>query len=116
MVGMTKEGIETAHLTDVTRREVKRYAGYSPLAKLYPIMDDDNQTYAVIIIEDDPAARPAYALVMARVVADKIVIEEDRSFDKPLYKALMANAGVPREQIILAYAGEQLTETEKNGE
>jgi hypothetical protein len=108
MVGMTKESLQTAHLMDVTRREVQRYAGYSPLAKLYPILDDGNETYAVIIIEDDPAARPAYALVMARVVGDKIVIEEDRSFDKPLYEALMANASIPREQIILAYAGESL--------
>jgi len=108
MVGITREGIQTANLVDATRREVKRYAGYSPLAKLYPILDDDNQTYAVIIIEDDPAARPAYALVMARVGGDKIVIEEDRSFDKPLYQALMSNAGIPREQIILAYAGESL--------
>jgi hypothetical protein len=75
------------------------------------MLDDENRTYAVIIIEDDPAARPAYALVMARVEGEKIIIEEDRTFDKPLYEALMANAGIPREQIVLAYAGETLPET-----
>jgi hypothetical protein len=42
---------------------------------------------------------------MARVVGDKIFIDEDTT-DKPLYEALMANAGIPREQIVLAYAGE----------
>jgi hypothetical protein len=51
---------------------------------------------------------------MARVVGDKIIIEEDRSFDKPLHEALMGNAGIPREQIILAYAGESLLSDEKH--
>jgi hypothetical protein len=80
------------------------------VAKLFPILDDARQTYAVIIIEDDPAARPAYVVVMARVMGDKVIIDEDRSFDKPLVDALIHNGGIPREQIILAYAGEKLPE------
>lgn len=107
MVGMITEHIQATTLIEIIRREVKRYAGYSPIAKLYPILDDTSQTYAVIIIEDDPAARPAYVVVMARLVGDKVVIDEDSTFDKPLYEALMVNGGIPREQIILAYAGEQ---------
>jgi hypothetical protein len=39
-----------------------------------------------------------------QIVGDKIVIEADFT-DKPLYKALL-NQGIPRDQIILAYAGE----------
>lgn len=110
MVEVSRERIEIPMLVDVTRREVARYAGYSPLAHLFPVLDDERQTYAVIIIEDDPQARPAYAVVMARVVNDNIIIEEDRSFDKPLHEALMVNGGIPREQIILAYAGETVPE------
>jgi hypothetical protein len=50
---------------------------------------------------------PARADVLAQVVGDKVIILEDRT-DKPLYEALMINGGIPREQIILAYAGESL--------
>jgi hypothetical protein len=42
--------------------------------------------------------------LVARVVQGRIVIEHD-SNDRPVLDALLA-AGVPREQIILAYAGE----------
>lgn len=41
-----------------------------------------------------------------------VVIEYDASSD-PLYEALM-QAGIPREQIILAYAGETIPETPQN--
>jgi hypothetical protein len=44
-------------------------------------------------------------MVMARVVDDTVVIDHD-STDRPLYKELM-DAGIPREKIILAYAGEE---------
>lgn len=105
MVRVTKEKVEATALMKLTRQEVKRYAGYSPIAKLYPILDDNSRTYVVVIIEDDPARRPADVVVMARVVGDTIIIDEDTT-DKPLYEALMHNAGIPREQIVLAYAGE----------
>ncbi|MGB1289143.1 MAG: element excision factor XisI family protein, partial [Aggregatilineales bacterium] len=72
------------------------------------IGDDEKQTYAVIIVPEDPEERPAYVAVMARVVDDKIIIDEDGTLDKPLYEALMKNANIPREQIILAYQGETL--------
>lgn len=105
MVGIAKTEVDTA-LVAIVRREVERYAGNAYQARLYPVLDDSNQTYAVIIIEDDPTARPAWVVVMAQVDGDKIVIHEDTSLDKPLYEALMVNGGIPREQIILAYAGE----------
>lgn len=109
MVPIAKEKLDEATLMRLTRQEVTLYAGYSPVAKIYPVLDDENRTYVVIIIDDDPAARPAYAMVMARVVGDLVIIDEDRT-DKPLYEALIHNAGVPREQIILGYAGEKLPE------
>jgi hypothetical protein len=105
---ITNELMTDTRLAEVARREVSRYAGQSPDARLFPILDDHHQYYAVVIVEDDPAMRPAWVVVMARVVGDKIIIEEDCSLDKPLYEALIHNGGVPREQIVLAYAGEKL--------
>jgi hypothetical protein len=46
-------------------------------------------------------------MLMARVLGDYIVIEEDTALDKPLYEALIANHDFPREKIILAYKGEK---------
>jgi sulfur carrier protein ThiS len=45
---------------------------------------------------------------MARIVADKIVIEAD-NMDKPLLDALLQR-GIPREQILLAYNGDIIPE------
>lgn len=112
MVPIAKEKLDEATLMRLTRQEVLMYAGYSPVAKLYPVLDDENRTYVVIIIDEDPDARPAYAVVMARVIGDKVIIDEDRT-DKPLYQALMHNVGIPREQIILAYAGESAESSEQ---
>lgn len=42
--------------------------------------------------------------MLARIVGDTVIIEEDRT-DKPLEERLIA-AGVPREKIICAYAGD----------
>jgi hypothetical protein len=97
-------------LREITRREIERYAGYSPQANLYPILDDQNQTYTVVAIPHWPRKFPATLIVLARIAGDKIIIEEDTTLDKPLVDALMSNAGVPREQIILAYTGESVLE------
>lgn len=45
---------------------------------------------------------------MARVTDGYILIERDDT-DRPLYKELMRR-GIPREQIILRYAGEKMPE------
>ena len=98
-------------LAAITSREVSRYSGHMPDALMYPILDDNHQRYGVAIIPEDERERPAYLGVLARIVDDFVVIDEDGSVDKPLYQALMVNGGVPREQIILAYKGEALPET-----
>ncbi len=46
--------------------------------------------------------------LIARVVEERVVIDRDVN-NKPLVDALM-QAGVPRRQIVLAYAGESLTD------
>jgi hypothetical protein len=104
MVGVVKEQLS---LAEITRREVEAYVGFSDTATLYPVLDDKHQIYTVLVVPHWPRSFSAEIVVMARVVGDKIVIEEDTA-DKPLVDALMVNAGIPREQIVLAYRGEKI--------
>jgi hypothetical protein len=113
MVGMTPDRVLT-NLDVITRREVEKYVGYSPQEQLYAVIDAEHHRYAVVGIPNWPRTLSASIVVLARIVGHQIVIEEDTT-DKPLYQALMANASVPRHQIILAYAGEQAPDTETNG-
>ncbi|HRF95982.1 MAG TPA: element excision factor XisI family protein [Aggregatilineales bacterium] len=68
----------------------------------------DNQSVLLTYVADDEP-NPKYRtgiIVMAHIIHDMVVIETDNT-DRPLYEALMG-AGIPREKIILAYAGEKL--------
>lgn len=94
-------------LIEITRREVERYVATWYEGVMYSILDDQQQHYIVVDIPHYPREFPAGIVVMARVVGDTIVIEEDTT-DKPLVEALMVNGGIPRAQIILAYQGEKL--------
>lgn len=92
-------------LAEVVHREVEKYKGTSPHAQIFVILDDKRQSYTVTGIENEPGDDHAWVVVQARVVDDFVVIDADNVWDKQLWKALVA-AGVPREQIVLAYQGE----------
>jgi hypothetical protein len=95
---------------DIVQREVELYnEGTSYKAQTFAISDRVRQTYAVVVVPDLPRPFPGRIVVMARIVGDIIVIDEDTT-DEPLVDALMINGGIPREQIILAYEGESLPE------
>ncbi len=98
-------------LGNIVCREVDLYAGNTHQATLHAILDNENQKYAVAVVPENSQERPAWISVMARVVGDYVVIDEDTSLDKPLVEALMVNGGIPREKIILAYKGEQIPPT-----
>lgn len=101
-------------LAQITREEVRKYAGSGRGAglSLFALLDDERQNYGVVAI-DFPRAEENYAgvVVMARIVGDQIVIEEDAT-DKPLLDALLQQ-GIPRQQIILAYRGEPIPDAEQ---
>ena len=101
------------HLTDIVQREVMAYHGPAFKAKTYYFEDFANQAFTVIIVPDYqyPRKSKTTVTVMAHIVGNSVVIDEDIT-DRPLYEELIA-AGIPREQIILAYAGETLP-TEKD--
>lgn len=98
-------------LSKIVRQEVEKYTGGGRGAniKLFALLDDVNQIYAVNTVGYPERKRPANVMVLARVMGDSVIIEEDRT-DKPLVDALI-QAGIPRQQIILAYAGEAVPET-----
>lgn len=97
-------------LEAILRQEVADYSGPAFKAKTYYVEDQKQHIYLVVIVPNDnyPVNVKAGIIVMARIVGDKVVIDEDTT-DRPLYEALM-RSGIPREQIVLAYAGETLPE------
>ena len=82
---------------------VGSYATKSLNATLYHLHDSRIGTDAVIVVPQKRAHVPE-VVMMTRIVNNHVVIESDRT-DRPLEEALIA-AGIPRSQIILAYAGE----------
>jgi hypothetical protein len=99
------------NLTTIVQQEVAAYArvrGWK--SKVFYVGDEKQQIYSVVVVPDNdhPLLPNARVNVMARVIDDKVIIDEDVT-DRPLYEAL-EEAGIPREQIILAYAGETLPE------
>lgn len=97
-------------LTSLVQREVADYNDVNAWkAHSFYLEDSEKQVYIVVDVPDadHPLVSKPDIVVMARVIGDKVIIDQDIT-DKPLYEALMANAGIPREQIILAYAGEAI--------
>ena len=91
------------NLMGIVADVVGSYATRSLNATLYHLHDEHIGTDAVIVVPQKRQNVP-HVLVMTRIEHDQVVIETDRT-DRPLEEALMA-AGIPRSQIILAYAGE----------
>lgn len=95
-------------LAAIVQREVEGYERPALKATTYAISDIERQRYTIHIVPDQPRKYNATIVVMARIVDDKVIIDHDTT-DRPLWKELV-RAGIPREQIILAYAGEQVPE------
>jgi hypothetical protein len=76
------------------------------------LLNEDSAEYSIVVISDAdyPLERFTRVMMMARIEGDSIIIEADTT-DKPLYEGLM-HAGIPREKIILAYAGERVPTTQ----
>jgi hypothetical protein len=96
------ERVET--LADLVRGQVAEYAGPALKAKAHFLTNEREQVYGVV---DVPDARPQISptLVLLVQVSGELVIIEEDIHDRPLWEALV-KAGIPREKIVLAYAGE----------
>jgi hypothetical protein len=95
-------------LTAIVREEVAKYAGNGRGANiiLFPILDDEHKTYTVNAVDYPTRENIAGVVVLARVVGEQVVIEEDTT-DKKLIDALLQR-GIPRSQIVLAYNNEPI--------
>lgn len=94
---------------NILRAEMEKYAveGINSLSYLTENIDATVFT-CTTTSKTDTKTNP-FVDLFVRVVADSIIIEEDRN-SKPLVDALL-QAGIPREKIILAYAGEKVPDT-----
>jgi hypothetical protein len=90
-------------ISAVLQREVADYALGSPNSTAYYVENSQQQVYAVLVVPQE-SSQKSTIMIMARVVDDKVIIETDKT-DHPLYEALI-QAGIPQQQIVLAYAGE----------
>jgi hypothetical protein len=91
------------------RQEVADYARASGLlSSLHYVEDLARKIYLVMVVpdHDHPTPFPARAVVMARLFDDYVVIDSDTT-DRPLVDELV-RAGVPRDRIVLYYAGESV--------
>jgi hypothetical protein len=95
-------------LRQTVREEVEKYAagGRGANILLFAILDDDRGIYAVNAVDYPKRDDVAGVVVLARIVGNRVVIEEDMT-DKKLVDALQQR-GILRDQIILAYAGEPI--------
>lgn len=97
-------------LIETLKNEMQWYSGHNFNSLGYLLADDIERVYAVIVLDYPARKISPMIVVMARIVEETIVIEEDRT-DKRLFQRLEA-AGIPRDKIVLAYAGEALPESQ----
>lgn len=101
------------NLKEIVREEVEKYAGNGRGLNiiLFPVVDNVRQIYTVNAVDYPTRHEVAMVIVLARIVGDKVVIEEDTT-DKKLIDALIQR-GIPRSQIVLAYEGEPIPDAEQ---
>lgn len=95
-------------MIEILEREIAAYAGEGLNGSAYFVVSPDRQVYAVNDVFHTPEGRFVDVSLLVRRKGDCIIIEHDIS-DKMLVDALM-QAGIPRDHIVLAYAGEKFEE------
>ncbi|NJR12537.1 XisI protein [bacterium] len=84
------------------------YTGEGLNGFAYLQTDGFDRSFTVVTIAEFDGERFVEADLIIRIVGDQVIIERDQN-DKQLVDAL-EQLGVPRSQIILAYAGEPVPE------
>ena len=95
-------------LGDVLHRTVEGYAGRALNGYSYFMSNADRHVFAIVSVGRVRDRHIVDTGLVARLAGDRIIIERDVN-DKPLVDALV-QAGVPRGQIVLVYAGESAEE------
>lgn len=97
-------------LKDTVYQVVAGYATEGLNGVSYLTRSEDGNVFTVTDFARVRGKHISGVSTMVRLVGDIVIIEQDQN-DKTVLDALL-QAGVPREQIILAYAGEPVPETE----
>lgn len=98
-----------AQLVEIVRQELERYVDPSSNFKSCTVFDDNRRTYAAVSVLDATTPFEVGRIAIVRLEDDWVVIEAD-NMKRPLVDAL-TQAGIPREKIVLAYAGENIPAT-----
>jgi hypothetical protein len=98
------------NLKEIVRREVKAYGGKGLNGFGYFLHNDADDVFAIVDIAKFRGQHIAESGLIVRLINDKVIIEQDTN-SKPLVDALL-QAGIPREKIVLTYAGESAKELE----
>jgi hypothetical protein len=96
-------------LRDVTEQCVRSYAGEGLNGVAWFVKTGDGLVMAVVGVGTMRDERFTNLGLLVRVASDTVFIEADIN-NKPLVDMLL-HMGVPREQIVLTYAGEKVEET-----
>ena len=97
-----------AKLAEILYEAMTGYAGEALNGYSYLTSSADQQVFTVVSVGQVRDRRVVDTGLVARIKNNHIIIEYDVN-DKPLVDALI-QAGVPRKQIVLAYAGENVEE------
>jgi hypothetical protein len=94
-------------VASLVQREVEDYAkGDTWNAATFALSDTTRHIYAVLVVPEFPRLSKPGVVVLARVLKDRVVVDEDIT-DIPLVNKLV-RAGIPRDKIVLLYAGERV--------
>ena len=88
------------------RMAMTAYARKGLNSQSYLTHSDDETIFSIVTVMSGKTE--SFLSMLVRLLPETIVIEHDQN-SKPLVDALV-QAGIPREQIILAYAGEPVPE------
>src|SRR5258708_7243741 len=95
-------------LRQTVKQVVTGYAGKVLNGYSYFTHNDDESVFTVVVVARSNGKHVSGVSLVVRVVSDLVIVERDQN-DKIVKDALL-QAGIPRSQIILAYAGEPVPE------
>lgn len=98
--------MDTDTLRETLASVMSGYAGQDLNGYSYLTRSDDGQIFTVVSVGTLREQHFAATNLVARIVKSRIVIDHDVN-DRPLVDALI-QAGIPRRQIVLSYAGESV--------
>jgi hypothetical protein len=95
-------------LRQTVKQVVAGYAGKVLNGFSYLTHDDDETVFTVVVVARSNGKHVSGVSLVVRIVNNMVIVERDQN-DK-IVKDALVQAGVPRSQITLVYAGEPVPE------